>query len=64
MSILMYTLKLYLYLRPIPWASTVPNIINDTLLCLQTGASYLLRSSTQLLTQTDTDSHSQTVDGA
>ena len=51
-------------LRPIPWANTNPNAINDTVLCLQTGACYPLRGSTQQLTQTDADTHSQTVDGA
>ena len=34
------------------------------LLCLQTGASCPLRGSTEQLTQTETDTHSQTVDGA
>jgi hypothetical protein len=42
----------------------VPGTINNTLLCLQTGARCPLRGSTQQLTQTDTDTHSQTVDGA
>ena len=34
------------------------------LLRFQTGASCFLRGSTQELTQTDADTHSQTVDGA
>ena len=42
----------------------VTNTTNDILSCLQTGACCPLRSSTQQLTQTDTDTHSQTVDGA
>jgi hypothetical protein len=41
----------------------VPNTINDTLLSLQTGACCPLRGSTQQLTQIDTDTYSQTVDG-
>jgi hypothetical protein len=43
-------------LRPIPRA-LIPDI--DTLLCLQTGMCCPLRGSTQKLTQTDKDTHSQ-----
>jgi hypothetical protein len=42
---------------------SIPDTINDTLLCLHTGACCSLSGSTQQLTQTDADSHSQTVDG-
>ena len=37
----------------------IPNTINDTLLYLQTGACCPLGGSTQQLTQTNTDTHSQ-----
>jgi hypothetical protein len=40
----------------------IPNTINDILLFLKTGAYCLLRSSTQQLTQTDTETHNQIVD--
>ena len=42
----------------------IPDNINDTLLCFQTGEYCPLRGSTQQLTQTDTDTHSQTMDRA
>jgi hypothetical protein len=38
-------------------------MINYTLLYLQTGARCPLRGSVQQLTQTDTETHSQTLDG-
>ena len=50
-------------LDPSSGQASIINIIND-LLCLQIGGSCPLRSSTQQLTQTDADTHSQTVDGA
>ena len=42
------------------------DIINDTLLCLQTEAQHgcPLRGSTNQLNQTDAETHSQTGDGA
>jgi hypothetical protein len=43
---------------------SIPDTINDALLCWQTGAHCLLRGITQQLTRTDTDTYSQTVDGA
>lgn len=39
-------------------------MINYTLLYLQTGARCPLRGSVQQLTQTDTETHSQTLDGS
>ena len=42
----------------------IPDTINDTLICLQTGACCPLRGSTQQPTQTDKETHGQTVDGA
>ena len=51
-------------LKSIHGQAPIPNTINDTLLFLQRGASCHLRGSTQQLSQTDTDTHNQTVDGA
>ena len=48
--------------RPIHGQAPIPNTINDTLLCLQTGANCPLRGSTQQLTQADIDTYSQAVD--
>ena len=44
----------------------IPDSINDTLLCLQTGAQHncSLRDSTQQLIETDAETHSQSLDGA
>ena len=44
----------------------IPDTINDILLCFQTGVWHgcPLRASTQELTRTDADIHSQILDGA
>jgi hypothetical protein len=44
----------------------IPDTIYDTLLCLQTGVKHdcPLRGFIQQVTQTDADTHSQTLDGA
>jgi hypothetical protein len=42
-------------LRAIHGEASIPNTTNDTLLCLQTGASCSMRGSTKQLTETDTD---------
>lgn len=44
----------------------IPHTVNDTLLCLQTGAKHNchLRGFIQQRMETDADSHSQTLGGA
>jgi hypothetical protein len=44
-----------------PLMGIYPNTINDTLLCFQTGARF---PSERLHPAADSDTHSQTVDGA
>ena len=46
--------------RLIPGEAPIPNIINDTLLCLQLRACCSLRGSTQQLTKTDANTHQPT----
>ena len=48
---------------PIP-LTPIPETVNDTLLCLQTGTKYNcpLRGSLKYLTEIDADLHSQTLE--
>jgi hypothetical protein len=52
------------FVHPFYGQESIPDTINDTLLCLQTEIKHKfpLRDSTQQLTETDAETHSQTLD--